>query len=44
VEDVVAELNRTIANDKGVILQLVTWEQDTFPGFGMDAQALIMRK
>jgi hypothetical protein len=41
VEEVIAEINRTIANDKGVILQLVTWEQDTFPGFGMDAQALI---
>src|SRR5450432_2908525 len=41
VEEVVADLNRTVASDKGVILQVVRWEDDAFPGYGQDAQALI---
>jgi hypothetical protein len=41
VEEVVAELNRTVANEKGLVLQVIRWENDTFPGYGMDAQALI---
>lgn len=41
VEEVVAELNRTVANEKGLVVQVVRWENDAFPGYGMDAQALI---
>jgi WD40 repeat protein len=41
VEEVVADLNRTVAPDKGVMLQVVRWENDAFPGYGQDAQALI---
>ena len=41
VEEIVADLNRTVASDKGVMLQVVRWENDAFPGYGLDAQALI---
>jgi hypothetical protein len=41
VEEIVAELNRTVASDKGEVLQIVRWENDAFPGYGQDAQALI---
>ena len=41
VEEIITDLNRTVASDKGVILQVVSWENDAFPGYGQDAQALI---
>jgi hypothetical protein len=41
VEQVIAEINRTIAPSKGIILEVVRWEKNTFPGYGKDAQALI---
>ena len=41
VEEIVADLNRTVASDKDVVLQVVSWENDAFPGYGQDAQALI---
>lgn len=41
VEEIVADLNRTVAPDKGVVLQVVRWEDDAFPGYGQDAQAII---
>jgi hypothetical protein len=41
VEEIIAELNRTVASDKGVLFQVVRWENDAFPGYGQDAQALI---
>jgi hypothetical protein len=41
VEQVVEELNRTVATEKGLVLQVVRWENDAFPGYGTDAQALI---
>lgn len=41
VQEVVDELNRTVASQKGIVLQVVSWENDAFPGYGMDAQALI---
>jgi len=41
VGEIVAELNRTVASDSGVVLQLVNWENDAFPGYGQDAQAVI---
>ncbi len=42
VEEVVTELNRGIAADRGLILELGRWETDAFPGFHVDGpQALI---
>jgi hypothetical protein len=41
VEEVVKELNGGVASEKDIILQVVRWEDDAFPGYGMDAQALI---
>jgi len=41
VSEVVDELNRTVASERGIVLQVVNWENDAFPGYGMDAQALI---
>jgi hypothetical protein len=41
VEQVVEDLNRTLTFDKGVVLRVRCWEKDAFPGYGMDAQALI---
>jgi NB-ARC domain len=41
VSEVVDDLNRTIASQKGIVLQVVRWENDAFPGYGKDAQALI---
>ena len=41
VQEVVDELNRTVASARGIVLQVVSWENDAFPGYGMDAQALL---
>ena len=41
VQEVVDELNRTVVSARGIVLQVVSWENDTFPGYGMDAQALL---
>jgi hypothetical protein len=41
VQEVVDDLNRTLASQKAIVLQVITWENDAFPGYGMDAQALI---
>lgn len=41
VEDVVNDLNPTVAADKGFVLQVVEWKKGTFPGFGHDAQEII---
>lgn len=41
VEEVIGELNRTIARSKRVFLQTRRWELDTFPQMGKDAQAII---
>ena len=41
VEEIVAELNRTVASDKDVVLQVISWENNAFPGYGRDAQALV---
>jgi hypothetical protein len=41
VQEVVDDLNRTLASQKAIVLQVVTWENDAFPGYGTDAQALI---
>jgi hypothetical protein len=41
VEHVVAELNRSVAFDKNVVLQVIRWERNTFPAYGNDPQALV---
>jgi uncharacterized protein YjbI with pentapeptide repeats len=41
VEEVVAELNRTIAKTQGMSLRVFRWEEDIYPGYGEDAQAVI---
>ena len=41
VEDVIAELNRTIAREKSIVIQTRRWELDTFPQAGSDVQKLI---
>jgi hypothetical protein len=41
VQEVIDDLNHTIASQKGIVLQVVSWESDAIPGYGMDAQALI---
>lgn len=40
-EEVIQELNRTTAPGMNIVLDLVKWEEDAFPGYGADAQALI---
>ncbi len=41
VGQIVEELNRTVASEKNVVLEVVRSENDAFPGYGQDAQALI---
>ena len=41
VKEVVDDLNRLVASQKGIVVQVITWEDDAFPGYGADAQALI---
>jgi hypothetical protein len=41
VEQVVEEVNRTVASGRGVVLQVIRWERDAFHGYGSDAQALV---
>src|SRR5438093_1240130 len=38
---IVEEINRTVAHSKGVILEVVRWEKNTYPGYGKDAQAIV---
>ena len=40
-EEVIQELNRTTAPVMNIVLDVVKWEEDALPGYGMDAQALI---
>jgi anti-sigma regulatory factor (Ser/Thr protein kinase) len=44
LETVVAELNRGIAAEHDLTLELVRWETHTRPGMGSDAQAVINRQ
>jgi len=41
VKSVVTELNRSVASSLAVTLRVVTWEHDSYPGYGADAQAII---
>jgi HAD superfamily phosphoserine phosphatase-like hydrolase len=44
VEEIVTELNRTVAAEKGIALRLVRWTNDAHPGFGGDGQAIVNRQ
>ena len=44
LREVIEELNHGIAADKGLVLQLIVWETDAWPGFGEDAQDVINRQ
>lgn len=41
VREVIDDLNRSIAQGKGVTLQVVGWETDARPSFGEDPQSLV---
>ena len=41
VREVIDDLNRSVALEKGVTLQVVGWETDARPGFGGDPQSLV---
>jgi hypothetical protein len=42
--DVIDELNRGIADEKGLVLELVRWETHAWPDIGEDAQDVINRQ
>ena len=42
--NVIEELNRGIAEEKGLVLELVRWETHAWPGIGEDAQDVINRE
>ncbi len=44
LKEVIDELNHSIAENKGLILQYVGWETDAWPGFGEDAQDVINKE
>jgi anti-sigma regulatory factor (Ser/Thr protein kinase) len=44
VDQVVAELNRGIADERGLVLDVVKWETYARPGVGQDAQDVINRQ
>ena len=39
--EVINDLNATVAQEKGVVLQAVGWESDARPSFGCDPQSLV---
>jgi hypothetical protein len=40
-QQIVDDLNRVLPDEKGVVLQLVRWEADAYPGYGKDPQQVI---
>jgi len=44
LDDVIDELNRGIADEKGLVLELVRWETHAWPDIGEDAQDVINRQ
>jgi hypothetical protein len=44
LDDIIDELNRGIAADKGLVLELVRWETHAWPDIGEDAQDVINRQ
>jgi hypothetical protein len=41
VEDVVTDVNRTIAESRGIVLRVVSWKHDAHPDYGPDGQAVL---
>lgn len=41
VDQVIDEINRTVASDKGVVLKVFRSGKNTFPGYGEDGQAVV---
>lgn len=41
VRRVIDEINKTHGRDKGLMLDVVGWENDTYPSFGGDAQSIV---
>ena len=41
LREVIDDLNRSLALEKGVMLQAIGWETDARPGFGADPQTLV---
>ena len=39
--NIIQRLNKAIDGLKGIVLEPVMWETDTWPGFGLDAQEVI---
>jgi len=44
LQDVISELNRTVAAECQLFLELVSWDTHCWPGIGADAQAVINRQ
>jgi len=44
LDSVIDEINRGIAGDRGLVLELVRWETHVRPGMGSDAQEIINRQ
>jgi hypothetical protein len=44
VDTVIAELNPTIAREKGIVFQVTRWERDTYPAYGSDPQSIVNRQ
>jgi hypothetical protein len=41
VREVINAVNQTIGEDKGIRFELVSWETDSIPAYGRDAQAIL---
>ncbi len=41
VDEMVTEVNRTVANPRGIVLTVRRWERDTFAEYGGDPQSLV---
>jgi hypothetical protein len=44
VASVIAEINRTLGDERQFIIKLVTWETDATPGHGNDGQSLLNKQ
>ena len=44
VSEVIDDLNRTVASEKDIVLQVISWENDAFPGYAWMRKRLLMHK
>jgi hypothetical protein len=42
--EVLDEINRTVADERGVVFQVYGWDSDAYPGYGGDGQSIINRE